>query len=63
MREAWMDFLAAKCEARRASPRRGCSVSEKGGAGGWIVRILVLVGILAVLNVLSQVFNWGYIFY
>lgn len=38
-------------------------MSEKGGAGGWIVRILVLVGILAVLNVLSQVFNWGYIFY
>ncbi len=36
---------------------------QGGGGGGWIVRILVFVGILAVLNVLSKVFDWGYIFY
>ncbi len=58
-----MDFPGVKCEARRASYVRGYSVSEQGGAGGWIIRILVFVGILAVLNVLSQVFDWGYIFY
>jgi hypothetical protein len=34
-----------------------------GRGGGGIIGILVFIGIIVLLNVLSQVFNWGFIFY
>lgn len=33
------------------------------GGGGAGQRILMFIGIIVALNVLSQVFNWGFIFY
>ncbi|GMU62499.1 MAG: hypothetical protein AMXMBFR34_42620 [Myxococcaceae bacterium] len=49
---AWAGFLAMSDE--QPQPRGG------GGAGQ---RILMFIGIIVALNVLSQVFNWGFIFY
>lgn len=43
-------------EKPRRMPRER---SSGGGAGG----ILAMVGVLILLNVLSQVFDWGYYFY
>lgn len=31
--------------------------------GGIVIRIAIGIGIIILLNVLSQVFGWGYIFY
>ena len=33
------------------------------GNGKGIVGLLVFIGVLVLLNVLSYVFNWGYMFY
>lgn len=31
--------------------------------GGIVIRIAIGIGIIVLLNVLSMVFGWGYIFY
>ncbi|GDX81657.1 hypothetical protein LBMAG42_34680 [Deltaproteobacteria bacterium] len=36
---------------------------EEGGGGGGFPKVLVWIGLLIVANVLSQVFDWGYIIY
>ncbi|MEW5742624.1 MAG: hypothetical protein AB1938_27150 [Myxococcota bacterium] len=36
---------------------------QQGGGGGAGSRILIFIGVIVLLNVLSQVFNWGFIFY
>ena len=33
------------------------------GAGKGIVGVLGFIGVIVLLNVLSYVFNWGYMFY
>ncbi len=38
-------------------------MSEGGGGGGRLMGILGFVGLIILLNVLSQVFDWGYYFY
>ncbi len=38
-------------------------MSEGQSAGGGIIGLVGFIGIIVLLNVLSYVFNWGWVFY
>lgn len=36
---------------------------EESGGGGGVPKVVIWIGLLILVNVLSQVFDWGYIIY